>query len=132
MNKEFQSIIEAYGKKKNIAISMLYGASVLVIENKTEIWLECPDYSSLAVIHTEVKKQADFQKNTNFWKKCVEINSNTEEMEGSWLSMHNKTNTLRLCLALPKKFLDTNLLDEVIEKIYILSNDFENRYLFNY
>lgn len=124
-HQQVENAIKQFGQSQNIAISMSHGASVLSLSDNREIWLESPQDSELFIVHMAVKEQADFQAYQDFWKSCLLYNSHISLSQGSWLSFHRETNTLRLCVALPKKFIDKDVIQGVVDQLVILSKEFD-------
>lgn len=121
----FNTALKEMGRRNNIDISLVHGASVLTTEGKQEIWLEAPKGSAFVIIHTEIMDKVSFQKQPGFWEKCLTLNSNSAALKGGWLCKHEQTNTLRYCHTIPKKFADLAVLDEALTNIATASRDFE-------
>jgi len=124
-NDNINYAIEQFSKKKGVNISMYEGASILTLEDGRELWLEAPPESSFLVFHTSVKEKAGFDESLKFWKNSLRFNSSLEENKSCWLSYHEQTNTLRLCLSIPKKFVDIETLSESSDTIVTVSKKLE-------
>ena len=126
-HQQVENAIQQFGQSQNVSISMSHGASILSLSDNREIWLEAPQEGSLFVVHMAVKEQADFQSYQDFWKSCLAFNSHISLNQGSWLSFHGETNTLRLCIALPKKVIDADILKDMVGQLTDLSQHFEDK-----
>ena len=128
-NDQVSRAIKSFSDAKKISIEMSRGASVLTLDDGREIWLEAPHESELLVLHIAVKDQAGFESLPNFWKGCLSFNADVDTNQGSWLGFHNETNTLRLCIAIPKKHIDSHVIENSVSQIASLSNNFEHTHL---
>jgi len=126
---QFKIAIEQLEKRNNVSISFALGASVLTLESGQEVWLEADNESHLLVLHTEVKEKACFEKRTEFWQKCLELNAQISTLNGFWLGLNKESNTLRLCVAIPKEFINVDVLDKTLLQAVELADGLERKFL---
>lgn len=122
----FTNTVKELGRRNNIDISLVHGATVLTTDANKEIWLESPRDSAFVIVHTAVMEKVSFAKQLDLWEKCMTLNSESAALGGGWLCRHEQTDTLRYCFTLPKKFVDLAVLDEALINTAKISQDFEN------
>ena len=118
------SVLHELSQRMGVPISVNQGASIITTQGGDEFWLEAPEESALIVVHTSIfDNLASSASSIMQLQNYIQLNSKTSVFKGAWLGIHDDTSTLRLCVTIPKSFVDASTLENIFENVIRLSDD---------
>lgn len=124
MKSDIDLEIKEFGRRAGVEISMFEGASVITTNEDDEVWLESPIDSALVVVHTSLEDNVHESRiGLETLNKILSLNGQIDKMKGTWVSIHEGTSSIRLCLAIPKELSTADTLEQVFNNIITIKGE---------
>jgi Tir chaperone protein (CesT) family len=128
VDHKIRSVFADFGNTLGITLVAEREVNLLTTNSGDKYWIEAPRNSSLIVIHTNLSKLSAIHASKYNLERWLELNTEIDMMRGAYLGIHKETQQIKLCVALYKKSIDSELLKSAFDSLMETANHISQQY----
>lgn len=115
--------LQGFSRKANVRVARSRNANIITMQDGKEVWLESPEESALFIVHITLLEKCSRELRPNQYINLLKLNSQLDKMQGAWVAIHEETNSLRLCVAIPVESVDAEMIENIVGNIIEFSEE---------